>query len=80
MALPIFLISFLHRTIALVGLWIFFIFRWINLCLVSRPPTLLSPLDGFHEDALLVGIILFSIAYVLRRRGDPDMNLLRKNQ
>ena len=69
MAFPIFLISFVNRTVALIGLWFFFAFRWANLCLVSRPPTLLSPLDGFHSDVLISGIVLFSISYVLRLWG-----------
>jgi len=68
MAFPIFLISFLNRAVALAALWIFFVAQWIDMCLISRPPTLLNPLDGFHGDALLVGIVLFSAAQVFHRR------------
>jgi hypothetical protein len=68
MAFPIFLVSFLNKTVALVGLWIFFLAQWIDMCLISRPPTLLNPFDGFHGSALVVGIILFSIAFIVRRK------------
>ena len=71
MAFPIFLVSFRHRNIALLGLWIFFVAQWINLCLVSRPPTLLNPFDGLHGNILFAGIILFTIADILHRRECP---------
>jgi hypothetical protein len=70
MAFPLFLISFLNRAVALAALWIFFVAQWIDMCLVSRPPTLLNPLDGWHGSTLLVGIVLFSTAQVFHQRKD----------
>jgi hypothetical protein len=70
MSFPIFLISFRNRTIALVGLWIFFAAQWadMDLDLLSRP-RLLNPLNDWHSDVLFSGIIFFTIAYLLYR-GD----------
>ena len=70
MAFPIFLISLANRFAALIGLWGFFIAQWVDMCLIGSPPALLNPLDGWHGDALLIGVLLFTISYILHRRND----------
>ena len=67
MSFPIFLISLRYRTIALIGLWGFFVAQWIDMNLASRPP-LLNPLNDWHSDLLFAGVVIFTVAYILYRR------------
>jgi hypothetical protein len=62
LAFPIYLLSIFSIRIATIGLWLFFAAQWINMCLVSRPPTLISPLDGVHGDFLFLAIVLVTFA------------------
>jgi len=64
LAFPIYLLGLLSRRAATVCLWLFFMVQWINMCLLGRPPQLVSPIDGAHDVVLLLGIVLFTIADV----------------
>ncbi|MGD0629237.1 MAG: hypothetical protein ABR987_07785 [Terracidiphilus sp.] len=74
MAFPIFLLMLVSSRITTFFLWIFFFAQWIGMCLISRPPTLINPLDGIHGDALLLGVVLFTIADILIHRGAPEIS------
>jgi len=69
LSLPIFLISFRNKTITLFALWIFFFAQWLDRCLLIGPPEFFNPVGDHYDQALLVGIILFTIAHVLVRKS-----------
>ena len=43
MAFPIYLITLVSRRAATLCLWIFFATQWVEMCLISHPPRLISP-------------------------------------
>jgi hypothetical protein len=73
MAFPIYLLNLLSRRVATMCLWLFFIAQWLNSCLLGRPPQLISPLDGLHSVALLLGIVLVTFAS-LTSRSSPGQD------
>jgi hypothetical protein len=75
MAFPIFLITIVSRRIATFCLWIFFVAQWSEMCLISHPPTLISPLDGVHSVALLLGIVLFTFADISLHHMKPRLSV-----
>jgi hypothetical protein len=80
MALPIALIMIRSRQIATVCLWLFFAFQWAEMCLVTRPPVLLNPFDGFHDDALFLGIALFTLGDITLYRAERRNSTLETNE
>ena len=71
MAFPLFLLTFWSRTTALLCLWAFFVAQWIDICSIGVPPKLISPLSDWHDNSLLLAIILFTIAVICER--NPTM-------
>ncbi len=78
MAFPLFLLAIRNRSLSLIALWIFYVARWIDLCMLSHPPILLNPLGDWHGVLLLSGILLFSGAQMIDCENEPTVETVKK--
>ena len=69
MAFPVFLITLRSVRAGAIGLWIFFVVQWIDVCSNRNPPGFVNPLGWLHGDFLLISAVLVSIS---AWAADPD--------
>jgi hypothetical protein len=68
MAFPVFLLSLRSIRGSAIGLWIFFVIQWIDVCSNKIPPGFVNPLAWIHGQFLFTAAILVSVsAWMLLR-------------
>jgi hypothetical protein len=69
LALPLFLLIFWSRRLAISLLWALFFLRWAVECLNGKPPALCNPIQWPMGVFLLTGLLVLQISYLLGRSG-----------
>jgi hypothetical protein len=70
-AFPIFLLGFVSLRVAVIALWSFTLFRWIDHSFTTG--AFLSPFEGWPGVCLLIGVILVHVGYVFLARGPQSV-------
>jgi hypothetical protein len=74
MAFPIYLLAIKSLRIV-VGLWVFFLVQWADMCMISSPPHFGNPLYWWRGDVLFIAIVLAQLSYIAQRLSGKEKNM-----